>query len=61
MSMSDGIRQILQSDLEAYLHFERVALPLRQSLIDAALSGDKIENGRLTVGHQKRRCRTVNY
>lgn len=48
MSMPDGIRQVLQSDLEAYLHFERVALPLRQSLIDAALSG-AIEQGRLTI------------
>lgn len=50
--MSDGFKEILQRDLEMYLEFERVTVPLRQRLIDLVLNGASIEPGRLTVNRK---------
>jgi hypothetical protein len=46
--LNDALRYILQRDLEQYLELERITAPMKDRLLDAALSGS-IEPGRWTV------------
>lgn len=46
--LNEALRQILQRDLEQYLELERITVPMKERLLDAALSGS-IEPGRWTI------------
>jgi hypothetical protein len=46
--LNEALRRILQRDLEQYLEVERITAPMKERLLDAALSGS-IEPGRWTV------------
>lgn len=51
--LSNALRQILQRDLEQYLELERITTPMKERLLEAALSGN-IEPGRWTVNIDSR-------